>query len=103
MIGGVEMVGDGEVALAVAVECLVARRRDDPVVPSDVTKIYVQRPSLTNIATVFSAMVSPSIGRPPRAVGVPDRALLVAPVVGVGEEQRLGLRPTLGTIFYASS
>lgn len=103
MIGGVEMVGDRKVALAVTVEGLIARRCHDPIVPADVAEVHVQRPSLANVATVFSSMVSPAARCSPRAICVPDRALLVAPVVGVGEKEWLSLRPALGTIVYASS
>jgi hypothetical protein len=103
MIGGVEMVGDREVALAVAVEGLVAGRRDDPIVPAHVAEVDVERPTLTDVAAVFSSVAATAAGRSPRAVGVPNRPLLVAPVVGVGEEKRLRLRPALGTLVYASS
>lgn len=41
MIGGVEMIGDREVALAVTVKGLVARRRHNPIVPADVTEVNV--------------------------------------------------------------
>lgn len=103
MIGGVEMIGDREVALAMTVKGLVARRRHNPIVPADVAEVNVERPSLTNVATVFSTMTSSSTRSAPRTIRVSDRALLVAPIVGVGEEERLSLRPALGTIFYASS
>lgn len=102
MIGGVEMIGNGEVALAVAIESFVAGRRNYPVVPAHVAEVNVQRPSLADIARIFSAVVASATGRSSRSVGVSDRALFVASIVGVREQQRLCLRPTLGTIVYAS-
>ena len=43
MIGGVEVVGQREGAVAVAVVGVVAGRRYDPVVPADVAKVDVER------------------------------------------------------------
>lgn len=102
MIGGVEMIGNGEVALAVAIESFVAGRGNNPVVPSHIAEVNVQRPSLTDIAGIFSAMIATATGRSSRSVGVSDWALFVASIVGVREQQRLCLRPTFGTIVYAS-
>lgn len=102
MIGGVEMIGDGEIALAVAVECFVARRCHNPVVPANIAEVDVQRPSLADVATVFPAMSFSASGRSPRTSGVPNRTLFVASVIGVGEKKWLGLRPVLRTIIYAS-
>lgn len=102
MIGGVKMVGDGKVALAVTVEGFIARRCDNPVIPANVAEIDVQRPSLADVTAVFPTMAFATTRCSPRTRRIPDRALFVAPIVGVGEEKWLSLRPVLRTIIYAS-
>ena len=47
MVGRVQVVGHVERALAGAVERLIAGRRDDPIVPADITKVDVERPATT--------------------------------------------------------
>lgn len=102
MVCGVEMVSDGEITLAVTVEGFIARRCDDPIIPADVAEVNIERPSLTDVATVFPTVTLAAAWRTSRTCRVSNRTLLVASVVGVGEEKWLSLRPVLGTIIYAS-
>lgn len=94
MIGGIEMIGKWKLTLAMTIEGIVAGWCNDPIAPAHITKIDVERPSLTNL-TAISSFVSPSAGRPPRTIcqNFPNRSLLVAPIVCVGHQQWLLVRP----------
>jgi len=49
VVGGVEVFGDRERTVAVAVVCVVTGRRDDPIVPTDVGEIHVERMPLADV------------------------------------------------------
>lgn len=65
MVGGVEVFGDWERAITVAIVRVVTGWRDDPIVPANVGEIHVQRMPLANVpagAPVFPPFVAgPSV------------------------------------------
>lgn len=52
MVGGVQVVCDGKWTFTVAVKCMVSRRCNDPIIPSNFNKVHIQRKPLT-VATRF--------------------------------------------------
>jgi len=62
MVGGVEVFGNRERTVAVTVVRVVAGRRDDPIVPTDVGEIHVERMPL---ADVSAATVLPPFATAP--------------------------------------
>lgn len=102
MIGRVEMIGNGKIAFAMAIVGIVARWSDDPIIPAHIAEINIQWPSLTNLMIVFPPVTTSTVRCSSGAICVANRTLLVASVVGVGEQERLSLRPILGTFVHAS-
>ena len=62
VIGGVEVIGQRERAIAVAVVGVVAGRRHDPVVPADVAEIDVERMAAAVVAAALALVLL--LGRP---------------------------------------
>lgn len=86
------MIGEWKLALAVTIEGFIAGRCYDPIAPADIAEIDVERMPLAQCSAVFPFMLS--TGR--RTTGThyfANRPLLVAAIVGVGEQQWLLLCP----------
>lgn len=104
MIGRVHVVGMRIMTLAMAVIRIVAGRSDDPVGPSDVSEIHVERFPLAQLAHGF--LFEPATGS---CTGFPtgyrlfDGSLLVSLVIGVGEEKRLLFVPVSVGLLGAAS
>lgn len=82
VVGGVQVVRQGEGTLAVAVERLVTGRSHDPVVPADITEVHVKRVTPA-VVPVSLAPALPRLGTSPfpgegRGGGVPPLATVVA-------------------------
>ena len=96
VIRRVQMVRYREPAVALAVVRLVPGRRHNPIVPPDIAEVDVQRLPLAEFVFPPAAALGRGAPGPVRAADrVPDRPLLVPPVVGVGEQERLLLHPAV--------
>lgn len=103
VVGRVEVVGQREGTVAVAVEGVVARRRDDPVVPADVREVHVERMPATVLAAVLAPILAQ--GRPSGSAlhYVARRRHLLAAVVRVGVEGRPRALPAVVLVLEAPS
>lgn len=105
MIRRIEMVSDGELTVSVTVICFVAWRCDDPIAPSHVAEVHVERSPLAGFAAVLSSSIPH--WRPPGPIGItdgiPNWSLLVSTVIGVGEQKGLLVRPLIVAFVYTSS
>ena len=87
MIGGIQVVGQREWTIALAIVRLVAGWRHDPIAPADILEIDVQWPPLTLFATVFPTLMAvPVMGTLGPAACVAQRSRLVSAVIGVCEK-----------------
>lgn len=103
VVGGVQVVRQGERTVAVAVEGVVARRRDDPVVPADVGEVHVERVPPAVLPAVL-ATILPGVGpASPAGHYVRRRGHSVPAVVRVREQDRTVSLPVLVAVVQATA
>lgn len=109
MVRGIEMIGQREWALAMAIVCIIARRCYDPITPSNILKVHIERmpPAIlivrlatrwsTLMATIPAAPVAPIATSSSTASACSTHITygtrLVLTIIRVGEEQRLLVLP----------
>jgi len=113
MVGGVEVVGQREGALSVAVVRIIAQWCHNPIIPADVREVHIQRVPPAGVVVVLAASRSPRLPLIPAALAtataslspghIPDGARLVPPIVRVGEQERLLVLPPLVRLVRAAA
>lgn len=103
MVRRVEMIGERKRTIAMAIEGVVSGWSDDPVVPTDIDEIDVERMSSAVVPAVFRAILAAGCC----TLSSPIENLLggghfASAVVGVGEEHRLSSSPGVGRLVDAT-
>lgn len=96
MIRGVQVVCDWKRALASAVKSMIARRRHNPIVPSDVEKVNVQRMSLAIVQLFLRETIS-------RTSSFTAAINVLRPVVGESDKKRFAVSCGLQVIIYMNN